>query len=71
MSGTIQSRADVIKALDLICAYYRDYEPSSPVPFILQRAHRLVDKDFMAIVSDLTPDALSHLQVITGTKSDK
>jgi len=41
------------------------------VPLILQRAHRLVDKDFMAIVSDLTPDALTHLQVITGTKTDK
>jgi type VI secretion system protein ImpA len=66
VSGTIQSRADVIKALDLICDYYRDNEPSSPVPLIIQRAQRLVDKDFMTIMSDLTPDALSQLQVITG-----
>jgi type VI secretion system protein ImpA len=66
MSGAIQSRADVIKALDLICDYYRENEPSSPVPLILQRAQRLVDKDFMTIMSDLTPDALSQLQVITG-----
>jgi type VI secretion system protein ImpA len=66
MSGTIQSRADVIKTLDLICDYYRDNEPSSPVPLIIQRAQRLVDKDFMTIMSDLTPDALSQLQVITG-----
>jgi type VI secretion system protein ImpA len=66
MSGTIQSRADVIKALDLICDYYRENEPSSPVPLIIQRAQRLVDKDFMTIMSDLTPDALSQLQVITG-----
>lgn len=66
MSGTIQSRADVIRALDLICDYYRDHEPSSPVPLIIQRAQRLVDKDFMTIMSDLTPDAISQLQVITG-----
>jgi type VI secretion system protein ImpA len=66
VSGTIQSRADVIKALDLICDYYRENEPSSPVPLIIQRAQRLVDKDFMTIMSDLTPDALSQLQVITG-----
>lgn len=66
MSGSIQSRADVIKALDLVCDYYREYEPSSPVPLIIQRAQRLVDKDFMTIVSDLTPDAISQLQVITG-----
>jgi type VI secretion system protein ImpA len=66
VSGTIQSRADVIKALDLICDYYRQNEPSSPVPLIIQRAQRLVDKDFMTIMSDLTPDALTQLQVITG-----
>jgi len=66
VSGTIQSRADVIKALDLICDYYRENEPSSPVPLIIQRAQRLVDKDFMTIMSDLTPDALTQLQVITG-----
>lgn len=71
VSGTIQSRADVIKALGLICDYYRTNEPSSPVPLILQRAQRLVDMDFMAIVTDLTPDALSQLQVITGKKKDE
>ena len=71
MSGTIQSRADVIRALDLICDFYRQNEPSSPVPLILQRAHRLVDKDFITIMTDLTPEALAQLQVITGTKSDK
>jgi len=66
VSGTIQSRADVLKALDLICDYYRNNEPSSPVPLIIQRAQRLVDKDFMEILNDLTPDAVSTLQVITG-----
>jgi type VI secretion system protein ImpA len=68
MSGTIQTRADVTKALDLICQYYRQNEPSSPIPLLLQRAQRLVDKDFMEIMGDLNPDALSALQVITGTK---
>jgi type VI secretion system protein ImpA len=66
MSGSIQSRSDVVKALGLICDYYRNHEPSSPVPLILQRAERLVEKDFMEIVTDLTPDAVSQLQVITG-----
>jgi len=71
LSGTIQTRADVIKALGLICDFYRQNEPSSPVPLILQRGLRLVDKDFMAIMSDLTPDALKQLQVITGAKPEK
>lgn len=71
LSGAIQNRADVLRALELICAYYRQHEPSSPVPLILQRAQRLVDKDFLSIVTDLTPDALAHLQVITGIKPEK
>jgi type VI secretion system protein ImpA len=70
VSGTIQTRADVIKVLGLICDYYRDNEPSSPVPLILKRAERLVDKDFMQIVTDLTPDALTQLKVITGKKEE-
>jgi len=71
MSGSIQSRADVIRALDLICDFYRHNEPSSTVPLILQRAQRLVDKDFISIMSDLTPEALQQLQIITGAKTDK
>jgi type VI secretion system protein ImpA len=70
ISGGIRSRADVLKALDLICDFYRHNEPSSPIPLILQRAQRLVDKDFMTILGDLTPDALTQLQVITGVKAD-
>ena len=68
ISGAIQTRGDVIRTLGLICDYYRDNEPSSPVPLILQRAERLVDKDFMTIMTDLTPDSLKQLEVITGTK---
>jgi type VI secretion system protein ImpA len=71
VSTTIQTRADVLKWLGLICDYYRDNEPSSPVPLILQRAQRLVDKDFMTIMTDLTPDALKQLHLITGTKPEK
>ena len=71
VSGTIQTRADVVKALGLICNYYSKNEPSSPVPLILQRAQRLVDKDFMAIMTDLTPESLTQLRVITGTKVDE
>jgi type VI secretion system protein ImpA len=51
--------------------FYRHNEPSSPVPLILQRAQRLVDKDFISIMSDLTPEALQQLQIITGAKTDK
>jgi type VI secretion system protein ImpA len=66
LSGTVQSRDDVVRALDRICDYYRQQEPSSPVPYILKRAQRLVKMNFMEIVNELTPDAMTQVRVITG-----
>ena len=68
ISGEIQSRQDVIKMLEKICDYYRKHEPSSPVPFILARAQRWAEMDFMSIIGDLTPDSLGEIQKVTGDK---
>lgn len=68
--GVIASRQDVMKTLDLICKYYADNEPSSPVPMFLQRAKHLVTADFMQIVQNLLPDAVSQLEVIKGPDPD-
>ncbi|QPK63343.1 type VI secretion system protein TssA [Methylomonas sp. LL1] len=64
--GAISSRQDVLKTLDLICKYYAENEPSSPVPILLQRAKFLVTSDFMQIVQNLLPDGLTQLQQIKG-----
>ncbi len=66
--GGINSRADVIKALDLICDYYRASEPSSPLPLLLQRARRLVEGDFLTIIDDLAPDSLALIRTVTGAR---
>ncbi|MEM9145001.1 MAG: type VI secretion system protein TssA [Pseudomonadota bacterium] len=66
--GTIDSRKDVLTALDRICDYYAKNEPSSPVPLIIKRAHRLVMADFEAILADLAPGGLEQLRVVSGTK---
>lgn len=66
ISGEIRTRADVTRALDRICEYYRRVEPSSPIPLLLERARRLVDKDFMTILRDLTPAGLPEAEVIRG-----
>jgi len=65
----IQTRQDVLKALELIYKYYGKNEPSSPVPLILKRAERLVTANFFDIISDLSPGALSDIETITGTTS--
>lgn len=64
--GGIGSRQDVLRTLDLICKYYRENEPSSPVPILLERAKKLVTADFMQIVQNLLPDGMSQLEQIKG-----
>jgi type VI secretion system protein ImpA len=51
--GKINSRDDVLKSIEAICEYYRQREPSSPVPLLLQRAGRLIKMGFLEIVEDL------------------
>jgi type VI secretion system protein ImpA len=70
VSGAIGSREDVIHAIDRICEYYAQYEPSSPLPLILQRCRRLVSSSFLEIVRELAPDALTQIQAITGKTED-
>ena len=71
MSGTINSREDVIRVLDMVCVYFKQHEPSSPVPLLLQRAKHLVAKDFMEILRDLTPAGVSQAEEIGGTFTQK
>lgn len=66
--GAIRSRDDVLLLLDRICRYYSDYEPSSPVPLILNRTKRLVTMNFLDIINDLTPGAVEEFAVIAGLK---
>ncbi len=66
ISGAVRSPEDVIRVLDRVCEYYERTEPSSPVPLLLKRAKKLVRKNFMEIIQDLTPDSLRQIQVISG-----
>ena len=64
--GRITSNQDVLKALDMIIAYYTQSEPSSPVPLLIKRAKRLVGKSFVDIIRDLSPDAMSQVKMVSG-----
>ena len=66
----ITGRADVVKMLDAICAWYAEAEPSSPVPVLLKRARNLVDKSFMDLIRDLAPAAIEQIQVYAGPDAE-
>ncbi len=69
ISGSVQSREDVVRVLDSICDYYAAQEPSSPVPILLRRASALVYKSFEEIINDLAPGGLAEVQTFVGTES--
>ena len=66
----VDSREEVIRVLDLACDYFERNEPSSPVPILLRRAKRLVTKDFMEILRDLTPDGVSQAEFFEGSEPE-
>jgi len=71
MSGEIRSRDDAVRVLDRVSEYFRKNEPSSPVPLLLQRAKRLISKDFMEILRDMAPQGLSDAEKIGGLDRDE
>lgn len=68
LAGEIRSREDVVRAIDKICAYYQRYEPTSPLPLLLERCKRLVSSNFLEIIRDLAPDSVSAVEGLSGKK---
>jgi type VI secretion system protein ImpA len=66
VSGEFTSREEIARMLDKACEYFHRYEPSSPVPLLLERAKRLMSKDFIEILRDLAPDGIAQFEVVSG-----
>ncbi|MFY9476175.1 MAG: type VI secretion system protein TssA [Aquabacterium sp.] len=66
VGDSIESRADAIKAIDLICQYLERNEPTNPAQLLLKRARRMIDKNFMDIIRELAPDAIHEVAKIMG-----
>jgi type VI secretion system protein ImpA len=66
--GTVKSRQDAIRALDAVAAFFRTTEPSSPIPLFVERAKRLVSKDFLEVLADVAPDALGQARAAGGIR---
>jgi type VI secretion system protein ImpA len=67
ISGVVRSRDDVVRALDSVCKYYEQVEPSSPVPYLLRRAQKLATMDFVEAVQELNLATLDALRPSMGS----
>lgn len=70
-SGTIRSRADVVLLLDRICEFLQRTEPTSPAPLLLLRAKKLMNMNFIDILSEMAPDGLDQARIVTGVKAEE
>ncbi len=69
--GKVNSREDVLRSIAGICDYYKRSEPSSPVPFLLQRAGKIVKMNFLEIVEDLSIENAEQVRsLLTGPKKE-
>jgi type VI secretion system protein ImpA len=69
--GSIKSRDDAIRALDAVATFFRKNEPSSPVPMFVERAKRLVAKDFLEVLMDIAPDGLDQARRVGGIRDEE
>lgn len=69
--GAIRSRQEAIRALDEVASFFRRTEPSSPIPLFLERAKRLVSKDFLEVLADIAPEALAQARAVGGLRPEE
>ena len=69
--GTITSRNDVIRHLDLIIEFYERTEPSSPIPHLAHRMRRMVPMDFMQLMEEIAPSGMKEFKNATGVNDAK
>lgn len=50
------SRAAALTLIDAVAAHMRKAEPSSPAPFLLERARALASRDFLSLLHELMPE---------------
>lgn len=67
-AGAIRTREDAIRMLDRVCEYMERNEPASPAPLLIRRAQRLMNKNFMEIIQDLSPDSVVAIKALGGIK---
>ncbi len=67
-ADSIRNRQDAARALDAVAAFFRANEPSSPIPLLVDRAKRLVAKDFLEVLAELAPEALAPAKAASGVR---
>ena len=66
LSGTVRTREDAIRAIDMVCAYLDQAEPTNPAQLFLRRGQQLIGQNFLQLIKALAPDALGGVAAMVG-----
>lgn len=64
--GEIRSRADVVATIDRLVAYLERAEPTNPAQWLLKRAQRVMNMNFLEAIVELAPDGLEQAERMVG-----
>ena len=53
---SIENRIQALGLLATVAAFFRTAEPSSPIPFLIDRARDLAQRDFLSLLNDVLPE---------------
>jgi type VI secretion system protein ImpA len=70
LSGAVNSRADAVRAIDMVCQYLERAEPSNPAPLYLRRAQQLINHNFLQLMKELAPNVMSDMAQMFGIDPD-
>ncbi len=62
VKGPVSNRAQAIQQLETIKAYFQQAEPSSPLPFLIDRVIRIANMNFMEIMQNVAPNGFDDAQ---------
>ena len=63
-----RNRSEALLLLRKGCEYFQTAEPTSPVPFLVNRALRMAEMNFMDLLSEIAPDSVDRGRDILGIR---
>lgn len=64
--GSVNSRRDVERCLDMIIAFYERTEPSSPIPHLARRMRKMVPMNFLQLMEEIAPSGMKEFKNVAG-----
>jgi len=65
------NRADALLLLRKAAEFFQRQEPNSPIPLLVNRALRISEMNFIDLLEDMVPDALSQGRTVLGIKDSE